>query len=312
MQLSSERMMLNSTQIEHFQREGYLVVPGTLLETDLQPVVEEYDGVVDRLAADLMREGRISDACTEEGFSTRLASLCRQDQVLYRDADQLVDIASVLGPETFGFLLNARVLDLVEGIVGSEITCSPIQHVRCKLPADLWDGGSSYTAPWHQDAQVHTEEADPQFILTVWIPLVDTDEANGCLKVIPRVHRESRVLWSEGFGISQDNLPGDEAVSVPMHRGDVMLLHKLTPHCSEPNQTSRIRWSMDLRYQKSGTPSGRSCYPNFVARSRTHPESELRDWSEWRSKWMAALETYPTKQPRQSRPDAPVTQTIES
>jgi phytanoyl-CoA hydroxylase len=303
--------MLNDAQIEQFQNEGYLVVRDALCDADIQPVVKEYDGVVDRLAADLMREGRISDSCTGEGFSTRLASLCRQDQATYRDADQLVDIASVLGPETFGLLRNARLLDLIEGIIGPEITCSPIQHVRCKLPADLWDGASSYTAPWHQDAQVHTEEADPQFILTVWIPLVDTDEANGCLKVIPRVHSDSRVLWSAGFGISQDNLPSEAAVSVPMRHGDVMLLHKLTPHCSEPNQTTRIRWSMDLRYQKSGTPSGRSCYPDFVARSRTHPESELRDGSGWRSKWKAALETYPTKQPRQSRPEEPVSQKLQ-
>ncbi len=199
----------------------------------------------------------------------------------------------------------------MEAIVGPEITCSPVQHVRCKLPMNLWDGASSYVAPWHQDAQVHTEEADAHFILTVWIPLVDTDEKNGCLRIVPGVHQESRVLWSEGFGISESNMPDRKPVSLPMRRGDVLFLHKLTPHGSELNRTDEIRWSLDLRYQKTGTPSGRSCYPDFVARSRSNPKSELTEWSKWKARWSEALRQHPTKIPRASKPDAPVTQEIQ-
>lgn len=303
--------MLNTAQLTHFHTHGYLVVPNALRDDDLQPVTDEYDSFVDHLATDLLSSGRITDACADEPFETRLASLCRQDETTYREADNLVDIASVLGEQTFHLLRNERLLDAIESIIGPEITCSPIQHVRCKLPADLWDGTSSYVAPWHQDAQVHTEEADPEFILTVWIPLVDTDEANGCLQVIPDVHRESQVFWSQGFGISEDNMPDREIISVPMKRGDVLLLHKLTPHASEPNRTDGIRWSLDLRYQKTGTPSGRSCYPDFVARSRSYPSSELTDWRIWRQSWQDALKAYPTKVPRASRPQSPVHQKVE-
>jgi phytanoyl-CoA hydroxylase len=303
--------MLTQTQIDHFHALGYLRIENALTDADIQPVIDEYDAFVDQLATGLANKGSIKDPHKNEGFETRLASLCRQDEATYREADQLVDIASVLGEQTFHFLRNDSLLDLIEPIIGPEITCSPIQHVRCKLPANLWDGGSSYVAPWHQDAQVHTEKADPQFILTVWIPLVDTDEQNGCLQVIPNVHRESKVLWSEGFGISEGNMPDAEILSLPMQRGDVLLLHKLTPHASEPNLTNAIRWSMDLRYQKTGTPSGRSCYPDFVARSRSNPDSELRDWSVWRAAWEDALAAYPTKVPRQSRPESPIHQVIE-
>ena len=303
--------MLEKTQRDRFFDHGYLLVEQILQDDDTQPVVDEYNDCVDRLATALLADGRIDDTCADESFETRLASLCRQDEATYREADQLVDIASVLGEQTFHLLRNKRLLDVIESIIGPEITCSPIQHVRCKLPANLWDGTSSYVAPWHQDAQVHTEEADPQFILTVWIPLVDTDERNGCLKVIPQVHRESKLLWSEGFGISEGNMPDREILSVPMRRGDLLLLHKLTPHASEPNQTDAIRWSMDLRYQRTGTPSGRSCYPDFVARSRSNPESELTDWATWRKLWEKALVAYPTKVPRQSRPTSPTHQEIE-
>ena len=89
----------------------------------------------------------------------------------------------------FHFLGNTRLLDLVETIVGPEIPCI-----------------KENVAPWHQDAQVHLEDADPVSILTVWLPLVDTDEANGCLQVMPQVHHENIVYWSEEFGIDDNHL----------------------------------------------------------------------------------------------------------
>ena len=61
---------------------------------------------------------------------------------------------------------------MVEGLVGPEITCSPIQHIRTKLPAGITTGGAdSHVAPWHQDSGVTWEEADPHFLLTVCLPL---------------------------------------------------------------------------------------------------------------------------------------------
>ena len=134
----------------------------------------------------------------------------------------------------FEFLRNERLLDLVEGIVGPEITCSPIQHARAKLPDSLRRAADDEesrrkreamvgenVAPWHQDAQVHLEAADPHAIVTVWVPLVDATPANGCLQVIPGVHRRRRVYWSEGFGVSDQHLPEDEPVTLHMRAGDL-------------------------------------------------------------------------------------------
>ncbi|MFP6646532.1 MAG: hypothetical protein VCF24_23650, partial [Candidatus Latescibacterota bacterium] len=81
-----------------------------------------------------------------------------------------------------------EVVGHVCGLVGPEIICSPIQHARAKLPESLLDPSrvvddeaadrlramiGENVAPWHQDAQVHLEVADPHPIVTVWIPLVD-------------------------------------------------------------------------------------------------------------------------------------------
>ncbi|MYA23933.1 MAG: hypothetical protein F4Z30_14650 [Gemmatimonadetes bacterium] len=50
-----------------------------------------------------------------------------------------------------------------------------------------------------------------------------------------------------------------------------------------------VRWSMDLRYQETGTPTGRPFHPDFVARSRSNPASELRDYDEWCRRWVESL-----------------------
>ncbi|MBM3265836.1 MAG: phytanoyl-CoA dioxygenase family protein, partial [candidate division Zixibacteria bacterium] len=187
--------------------------------------------------------------------------------------------------------------------------CSPIQHLRPKLPAALKYRGplegearekaeqtlagyiGEHVAPWHQDAQVHLDEADPSFILTVWIPLCDATTENGCMEIVPRIHTRRMVYWHEGFGITEEQVPErTSAIPVPMKKGSVLLMHKFIPHRSTPNRTDGIRWSMDLRYQKTGKPTGRPHYPHFVAHSRRSPDSVMRDYPLWCNQWVEALD----------------------
>ena len=61
-------------------------------------------------------------------------------------------------------------------------------------------------------------------------------------------------------------------------------------HASLPNLSNDIRWSVDLRYQPIGEPTGRPWFPGFVARSRRAPESVLPDAVAWAALWERARE----------------------
>ncbi len=323
-------MSLTQDQFQHFVDEGYVIVEGALTSDDLDPVTEGIEAFVDERAQALHREGRIVDLHENEPFDRRLALITRDNTTIYDD----IDIMNMRHEAVFRFLGNGRMLDLVESLVGPEITCSPIQHLRAKLPDGLnslashgngGNGGSNgggngggsdeedalaarireNVAPWHQDAQVHLEDADPVFILTVWLPLCDTDEENGCLQIIPRVHHNRTVYWSEGFGIEEGRLPEGEVLSLPMRKGDVLLMHKLIPHRSILNRSGTIRWSLDLRYQQTGLPTGRSFYPNFIVRSRRHPEFVLSDYATWNRGWEEALKVTAQRPPRKNKPTEP-------
>src|SRR3954454_19572123 len=67
---------LTTEQVDQFWREGYLVVEHVLdPESDLDPIIAEYRGVLDRLAADLHAAGQISSTYDELPFSDRLTKI---------------------------------------------------------------------------------------------------------------------------------------------------------------------------------------------------------------------------------------------
>ncbi len=283
-------MQLTAEQIGQFAEDGYLLLRGALTAADLDPIIAEYEEYIGHRAAELLAAGHISALYADEPFDRRLISICREDDAIYRE----LDIMHFRGRASFEFLRNDGLLDMVESLVGPEITCSPIQHTRAKLPTALTPSGSDpHVAPWHQDAGVTWAEADPHFILTVWLPLCAATPENGCLQILPRTHRNGLVQHhiKQGLGtvIIDEEMPQTEVLTLPMDKGDVLLMDKQTPHRSTPNNADTVRWSMDLRYQQTGTPTGRPFHPDFVARSRSNPASELRDYDEWCRRWVASL-----------------------
>ncbi len=281
-------MKLTEQQVQAFRDEGVLVAEGVVTEDDLKPVIDEYEAWIDQRARALQAEGKITDLYENEPFGRRFALLYAQ----YPKIGEGMDVMQMRGTATFAFLRNQNFLDAVESLIGPEITCNPIQHIRAKPPAALsGEGAGFYNVPWHQDSGVTWEEADQSDIITCWLALVDATVENGCMEVLPHVWKEGYLEHQAegGTTIRPDLLPTAVPRPVPVRRGGVVFMHRLTPHRSTPNFTDEVRWSLDLRYQPTGTPTGRPFHPEFVARSQAHPETELTDYEEWDRRWAHAL-----------------------
>jgi ectoine hydroxylase-related dioxygenase (phytanoyl-CoA dioxygenase family) len=282
--------MLTSSQRAGFERDGYLLLENWLTDADLAPLIDEYRAYIDRRAVELCAAGLLTQSFAGESFARRLAAISAETGALYPE----LDIMHRRGPATFAFLHQPKLLDLAEAFIGPELLCSPIQHVRAKLPNGLTPRGSDpHVVHWHQDAGVTWAEADPYFILTIWLPLVDATPANGCLRIVPGVHQAGllphRTKRGTGTAIHGDLLAHKPIVTLPMRKGSVLLMHKHTPHSSGRNTTDEVRWSIDLRYQAVGTATGRPFHPAFVVRSQRNPESVLTDYVEWCRLWAEAL-----------------------
>ncbi|MEE2657187.1 MAG: phytanoyl-CoA dioxygenase family protein [Candidatus Latescibacterota bacterium] len=288
---------LTTQQLELFHREGYLHVPDALSSENLDPVQRELEEIVDNTARRLLAEGKIDCDYAELPFDQRLVPLCRADA----SGTAGINIPSNLGPGIFGFLGNDDLLDIVESIIGPEIYANSCQHLRAKLPAtDDYAGNLSRMewardTSWHQDLGVLLPEADDTLVITTWIPLVDADESNGTLMIIPRCHNEPlrrHVKPPEDAGgnwmMAPDELPDIEPVAVPVKRGGLIIIHCRTPHGSQLNRSDRIRWSMDLRWNDARKPNGRPHLPGLYVRSREAPELVVHDREEWLTAWKFA------------------------
>jgi phytanoyl-CoA hydroxylase len=300
--------MITPEMKQEFDARGYLVVPGLLTPADdLAPIEREYAELLDRVAHELHAAGKISSTYEDLPFSRRIATLIAETKgalhsyldICLPQKGLTTDTPMHTGPAIFALMTNARLLDAVEHFIGPEIYSNPTQHVRIKPPEPYLKSGDVVVSEisrtvWHQDLGTVSGEADETNLLTVWIPVTHSNRRNGCLLVAPGSHKRGLALHCHDphANYSRQAIPerlvGADQVALEMQPSDVLLMNRLTMHASLPNQSDDIRWSLDLRYNPIGQPTGRGWFPGFVARSRTAPDSELRDADEWAALWDAA------------------------
>jgi phytanoyl-CoA hydroxylase len=103
---------------------------------------------------------------------------------------------------------------------------------------------------WHQDNGYTYVE--PQSYLTCWIAITDATPDNGCIAVMPGVHREGTLahrqtdLGQECWG------DWNACVSVPVRAGSIVVFTSLTPHATFVNTTDDVRKAYIVQYAPDG------------------------------------------------------------
>ena len=283
--------LLNTEQCQAFDEQGYLLVRGVLDEGDFAPLGRVISSAIDHRAKALYDKGKISNLYEEQSFYHRLTRILRESQkgpLLGWNWNK-----EVFSREVYELTTHPKILDIVTSLIGPEITVNGDYWIRFKMPT----GGDS-VFPWHQDSIYYNGNADPgqqvtlseeSQILTVWIPMVDVDERNGCLQVIPGSHKQGlrppRRDENGRLVPVEDVESWGEVQSVCMKVGDVLVFGNLTFHRSLENTSEDIRWSVDLRYSPTDSPLEwfHKKWPGFIARSQQQPET-VESWEMWKVK----------------------------
>ena len=103
---------------------------------------------------------------------------------------------------------------------------------------------------WHQDNGYTYVE--PQAYLTCWVAITDATPENGCIAVIPGVHRDG-TLAHRSTPVGEECW-GDwsAAVEIPVRAGSVVVFSSLTPHATRRNTTDTVRKAYIVQYAPDG------------------------------------------------------------
>ena len=288
---------LTPEQHAQFFDDGFVIVPNLAPEAELRGAIDAVDGLVDTIARRLHAAGKVSSLHQDAGFHRRLIELEKE----FPRAGVLLHKAGVLPEGIQNLWAHPRLVGAAQQLLGedADIAGHPVWNLRCKTP-DAFSIDEA-TVPWHQDTAYLDEECWDKLQVTAWVPLVDANATNGCMQVLRGAHRPGGTVTHAccaGGTWYVETTPEELAtalgadlerdlVTCEVPFGSVLLLNNLIPHRSLPNYSDRVRWSLDLRWQRAGEPNGfSSLKPSVLMKPAAIPIDEFRGgadvrWGGW-------------------------------
>lgn len=216
---------LSSEQVDAFNRDGFFVYRNAFTPAEIAEVTAAIDPL-EQATVDYARtkpEGRFRLTVTESiSFTIHIAGQ-----------------SPVLG----AFAQHPVVVDICHDLIGPAVRLYWDQSVykKTERPQEF---------PWHQDNGYTFVE--PQQYLTLWIPLVDVDETNGCPWIAPGLHKLGTLEhWlGEAGRVCLETVEG--AVAAPAKAGDIVVFSSLAPHRTGPNLSDQVRKAYILQYAPEG------------------------------------------------------------
>ena len=156
---------------------------------------------------------------------------------------------------------DPQIVELVSEVIGDDVILWGC-HVFCKPAAE------GYETPWHQDG--HYWPIRPLANCTVWVALEPSTLDNGCLRVIPRSHRDRQLhahLHEDRVDLTLNQRMADgafdeaQAVDIELQPGQLSLHDVYMIHGARPNTSQQRRTGVALRYMPSTSVFERDLRP---------------------------------------------------
>ena len=108
--------------------------------------------------------------------------------------------------------------------------------------------------PWHQDAVYW--HLSPAKTVTVWLAIDNADEENSAMEFIPRSHNQGVLNWRKPAGnvvaVLDREIVDASSMAKPVYNnlraGQISLHADMLAHGSKPNNSSRRRCGLTIRY----------------------------------------------------------------
>ncbi len=223
--------MLTESQIEQFQRDGYLVVENVLSANELEALNVEFNGWVDG--------SREQTAAYGETLDHRPRFDVGGDHSAEHPSLRRVASPTEISPAYLQVATDSRMTDMVHALIGAGGVRLHHSKINSKLP------GTETQVKWHQDFLFTPHSNDD--LVTALLMVGEVTAENGPLQVIPGSHRQP--LYSHWQGGRFTGSVDDEVVSRECQSpvecvgpaGSVCFMHTRLLHASAPNASTLPR-----------------------------------------------------------------------
>ncbi len=174
--------------------------------------------------------------------------------------------------------LNKNILDAVESIIGKNILiCGTTLFIKEKKEKGF--------VSFHQDAKYIGLE--PHNWVTVWLAVTDTNEKNGCMRMLPGSHKENLKFHEEKFdknnlltrGQTIKDVSLDKTDPIILKAGEISLHHPLIVHGSGLNNSDDRRIGFVIQ-SYIGTNVNQVIGKMYVQKARGEDKHNYHEYSE--------------------------------
>jgi ectoine hydroxylase-related dioxygenase (phytanoyl-CoA dioxygenase family) len=208
-----------------FREHGYLLCKGVFADAEVEELRGAVEGVRAR-AAGTDADRNHAWAAAQAGEGEEQVVLKGFHDLPYHDAVFLRALA------------HPRLVEALVAAIGPNVQ---LHHTKMLVKPP--EQGAPF--PMHQDHPYFPHERHT--LVAASIHLDDTDEENGCLRVVPGSHRQGPL---EPTGASHTlEVRLEEGTPLPAAAGDVVFFNYLTVHGSGVNASSRTRRNVLFQYR---------------------------------------------------------------
>ncbi|SDW90891.1 phytanoyl-CoA dioxygenase family protein [Paenibacillus sp. CF384] len=223
---------LQQEKIAFYRQNGFVQLDGVISEEELREL---------RLCADEAMHVEVSQSTQPDKTNRGYYRVLNQRFNTWRDHGGMSR-----------FSLSRRLGDMARQLTGADGIRVFHDHLLYKMPGD------SKPTPWHQDLPYWPMKE--RGALSIWLPLDDVDERNGCMMFVPGSHQVGK-LNAVDLVNPQDLYAFEESESVrntrpvvvPMKAGSCTFHDGLTFHYAHANLTDKPRRVLAIIFMPDGT-----------------------------------------------------------
>lgn len=233
---------LTPAEREQYDALGYVVIPDVIPADELEAIDREIDRILEKMEADRRARGETRTALPP-GHHEETGSILQ---------------LGLRSPVCQQVAEDARVMDLIEDIVKPGIAIYSVKLIA-KPPF------TNVPCHWHQDDAYYVRQSQSETRMSVWVPLQDAHERNGCLWIVPESPKWGlQEHKNKDYGqcrLAMDDeaireILDRQAIAVPVQAGSAVLFSALLWHGSKGNQTETVRRAFITSYQEATVPRG--------------------------------------------------------